>query len=288
MNTCEHIQEILLDGDWTESSLAEALDALEHLRTCPQCTAVVRGFASLRGGLQVDMPGVPAGGWDAMEQRLLRNVTRRRRPDPRLWMALAASLLIALIGYGIGRWSGPKSAIVPVAVQPSNPVAAPRVAMLSQADIDRQVKAFDEVSGVFDRHATWLLVGDNTSDMGVSNSDIGPQRQILLLRLTMVRSGAIISNADLAILPGQQANLTVPVNSETSLRYHIEASQQEPTRLTLSTQLTTPHHSQVLAALETTLNVEPGQRLSAGNMVTSNGEFNLEIAFGRANLDPGR
>ena len=112
-------------------------------------------------------------------------------------------------------------------------------AALSQADIDGRVKAFHEISGVFENRAAWLLVGDNTSDMGVNNSAINPEHQVFLLRLTMLKSKRIISTADLVILPGQTASLTVPTEEESSLHYRIHTSEDHPTQLMISAQLLT-------------------------------------------------
>jgi hypothetical protein len=42
--------------------------------------------------------------------------------------------------------------------------------------------------------------------------------------------------------------------------------------------------AEALAALETTLQIKPGQKLSAGNMVTTSGDYELQIAFGSSDL----
>jgi hypothetical protein len=52
--------------------------------------------------------------------------------------------------------------------------------------------------------------------------------------------------------------------------------------------INTPRGGQPLAALATTLRVEPGQRLTAGQLSTSAGEYQLNVGFARAALPEGR
>jgi hypothetical protein len=283
MKPCNEIREFLLDCDWVEEDLQKASDAIDHLRGCPQCSAVVRDYLRINGAVRNDQPGIPEGGWSAMQRRLMQKVpppTRFASP----WLRTAAAILFAVVvGYGLGRGPASQPAIAmrqgikTVQTRPDESTG------FSQQDIAQHVKAFDEMSNIFERRAAWLLVDGNTSDMGVSASPID-KGQILLLRLTMLKSGTIVSSADLAIIPGQTASLNVPINQNAGLHYRISASDDQPTRLTISTQLTTAHETDVLAALATTLEIEPGRKLTAGNMVTNNGDYELQIDFGRAQL----
>lgn len=285
MKSCNEICEFLLDCDWVEEDLQKAFDAMDHLRECPRCSAAVRDYLRINGAVRNQQPGVPQGGWSAMERRLVQKVLPPPTRFVSPWMGMAASVLIAVVvGYGLGR--GPARQPAMTAMRPEATTVQTRPdesTGFSESDIAQHVKAFDEMSNIFERRAAWLLVDGNTSDMGVSANPVD-KGQILLLRLTMLKSGKLISSADLAIIPGQTASLNVPINQNAGLHYRISASADQPTRLTISTQLTTPHETDVLAALETTLEVEPGQKLTAGNMVTSNGDYELQIDFGRAQL----
>jgi hypothetical protein len=285
MNSCELVRAYFLECDWPEGGPQRAADMMAHLQTCPGCAAAAAEFSRMTAALQNDNPGAPSGGWSAFEQRLIDKAVHRRQATPWPWMAMAASVLIAVSAYSLGRWTtGPAASTVPLAGMQGSETGHAMIGAMSQTDIDRHVKAFDEISGVFEHRAAWLLVGDNTSDMGVSNRAIEHEHQVLLLRLTMLRSKKLISTADLVILPGQAASLTVPADDNASLRYRIRTSDDQPTRLMISTQLLTPKGSEVLGALETTLQVEPGQKLSAGNMVTTAGDYELQIAFGRSDM----
>jgi hypothetical protein len=289
MNTCEIIREFLSECDWDEAARQRAADALAHLQTCPTCAAYAADYDRIRSILKPEASGIPEGGWSAMERRLLHTTFHRRHwlRLPTLTMAMAAGLLIA-IGYGIARVAMNRVPALPTLVQVDNPISQPAnpiVGFFPKSDVAQEAKAFHEVSDVFEHRAAWLLVGDSASDMGVSDQPVTNQEQILLLRLTMLESGKIISSEDLAILPGQSANLTVPGDRKTSLRYRISTSDEQPTRLTISTQLVTPKGAEVLAALATTLRMEPGQKVSAGNMMTSSGNYELQIAFARADME---
>jgi hypothetical protein len=288
MNTCEHIREFLGEREWDEPARRHAAEVLDHLKTCPQCAAAAADYDRLQSILRIATPGIPEGGWIAMEQRLLERTLHRRLRWPRLSaLAMAASVLIA-IGYGIARVTSTQPAAPPNLSRAENGTTLPAsdVALYPQSDAAHDAKAFHEVSDVFEHRAAWLLVGDNTSDMGLSDQAINDPQKVLLLRLTMLESGKTLSSADLAIVPGQSASLTVPGDRNTSLHYRITATAEQPTRLSVSTQLMTPKGAEVLAALATTLRVEPGQRLSAGSMVTSSGNYELQIAFAKAEINP--
>jgi hypothetical protein len=61
------------------------------------------------------------------------------------------------------------------------------------------------------------------------------------------------------------------------LHYRIGTSAAELTRLTLGLDLKTPQGKEPLAVLATTVQVHPGQPLSAGKLTTSEGEYELKV-----------
>jgi hypothetical protein len=153
-------------------------------------------------------------------------------------------------------------------------------------EVAQQVQAFDEVSRVFDRKASWILLANGSSDMGLSSEPVIDQK-LLLLRLVMSHAGAAISTADLVIVPGQKADLTVPVGRGQSLHYQVATSVRDPNRLSLWAELQTPQGDRPLASLATTLDLRPGEKLTAGQLVTSAGPYELSIAFSRSALPEG-
>jgi hypothetical protein len=288
MNTCENVREFLGESDWDEPARRRVAEVLEHLKACPECAAAAADFDRIRSILQTAAPGIPEGGWSAMEARLFDATAHRRLRWPSLSALATAALLLIAIGYGIGLATSNRTAATrspSIAENRNTPGTSDSVAVYPQSDAAQDAKAFHEVSDVFEHRAAWLLVGDKTSDMGLSDQAMNGQQKVLLLRLTMLESGKTLSSADLAIVPGQSANLVVPGDGHKTLHYRISTTAEQPTRLTISTQLTSPRGAEVLAALATTLSVEPGQRLSAGNMVTSSGDYELQIAFANTQID---
>ena len=151
-------------------------------------------------------------------------------------------------------------------------------------EISQAVSAFDEVSKVFDGRASWMLVSHDSSDVGVASYPIDSGRKVLMLRLTVTRGGQIASDADLLVIPGQTGKLTVPIKAASRCGYRIGTSADEPTRLTVWLEVATPHGGEALGALSTNLNLDPGQKVTAGQLATTAGEYELKIAFSRATL----
>jgi len=70
-----------------------------------------------------------------------------------------------------------------------------------------------------------MLVSDEASDCGFGATRRGRgAAKVLLLRLRVTRGSAVLSNADLLVIPGQSANLTVPLKGGHSLHYRIGTS----------------------------------------------------------------
>jgi endonuclease/exonuclease/phosphatase family metal-dependent hydrolase len=107
---------------------------------------------------------------------------------------------------------------------------------------------------------------------------------VLLLRLTLMHGRTIASDADLLVIPGQTANLKLPLKGGQTLHYRIGTSTDEPTRLSLWLEVQTPLGGQPIAALSTHLQLEPGQGVTAGQLATSAGDYELKIAFAREDL----
>ncbi len=98
----------------------------------------------------------------------------------------------------------------------------------------------------------------------------------------------MVSRSDLVIVPGEGADLMVPIESGQKLRYHIGTTPEPPTRLSLWAELqSSAGAGRTLAALATDLPVQPGQVLGAGEMVTTSGSYALKIAFAQADRKGG-
>lgn len=282
--SCDYIRQALLDFGWDQAGRNRAAQVVQHLAECEACRTAAENYDWLREALSDDRSksALPPGGWDSFADRLLSAAAgSSRRSWLSLGLGLAASLLIVgTSGFEIGRLTGPRTGVGPVP-----PVVvegqAPEVHLTSQ-DIRRQVQAFGQMSTVFERRASWLLLCNGASDIGLMDGPVMGEKQLLLLRLAMSRNGAAVSIADLAIVPGQRAKLTIPLEHGRKLRYELGTSSGQPTRLTIWAEVQLPQGGQTVAALATDLHLEPNQRIRAGQLTTSAGAYELDIAFAQA------
>ncbi len=303
---CGHARQLLLDGGWSERERHDLAAALAHAADCPDCAAALAAFDEMRTAIDArHADAVPAGGWDAFADRLASTVsaagasptmttTRLRRRGT----AAAACVVIGVAGFLAGRLGGPASpglatngtgTTSPVEARPTTSKqteARPHVPTPTPGDVARGAAAFAQLSEVFDRRASWMLVSDAGSDVGLSSDVIPPARRLLVLRLTVLRGEAVVSSADLVIVPGRTADLTLPLGGGQELHYQIDTSADPPTRLSLWLELTTPRETRTLAALATNLNLRPGEGVSAGRFTTPAGPYELRVAFADAHAGP--
>jgi len=282
--SCDAYRESLLDFDWDEATRQRAAALLNHLASCPDCQAAVRDFDRLRKSLAApESDGEPVDGWTQFEGRLTASALPRQFRWRLPFLAFAASLLIAAIAFHLGRTFLPLSPLSIVTTE-SNPLPTSLAASFLPQKILYDVRAFDQVSKCFDGHASWMLVSDDASDVGTTADTLHGSRKVLLLRLTLTHGPTVASDADLLVIPGQTANLNVPIKGGESLHYRIGTSADEPTRLSLWLEVQTPLGGQPIAALSTHLQLVSGQRITAGQFATSAGAYELKIAFAREDL----
>lgn len=314
---CEEARTILLDYDWDADGRRRAMLVLRHLDGCDACRSAVDGYDRLRATLRRgpvlgadegddNMPE-PPGGWQAFLERLEptrgeHSLRLRPRPSGGRAAALAACVLLAAAAFQVGRTSGRRVVVVAPTVPPqaSTDGAAHSgrsddalLASLtpSAEDAARQARAFDQLSEVFDRKAGWLMTSSGgASDIGLASDTVPAGEKLLMLRLTLLHAGEVASNADVVIVPGQSADLSLPMADGRALKYHIGTSAGEPTELTLWLEVQTPAGSaggeaargNTLAALSTNLRVRPGERVAAGELATTAGRYELKVGFTQA------
>jgi hypothetical protein len=289
--SCEAFREILLDFDWDEAARRRAAGLLEHMASCPACREAADDLDRLKALFASNEPDAePVGGWEAYEQRLTAAIRPRRPAWASRTYAIAASLLLAIVAFQVG-WMARQSRTIPsvasIKVPPAINAQRNQPPHFQPQEIVHDVTAFDRVSKFYDGRASWMFVSNDASDVGVANQMLGGANKVLLLRLTMCQGTEIASEADLLIIPGQKADLTVPIKGGHSLHYRIGTSTDEPTRLSLSLEVDTPTASQPVAALSTNLRMEPGQNVTAGQLANSAGEYQLKIAFALHDLPQG-
>ena len=292
--SCNATRQFLLDTGWDAGKRRQAAEFLRHLEQCEVCQSAMEDFDVLRGTLLPVQPPEPAGGWDAMRRRIASPIPQQRLSSPhwfRAGLMIAASVLVAVGVFWVGRQTvvPPTIVITPEGTRPnhvkvSDPSTEPVEMPISQGDVSHEVQAFRQVSKVYDGHAGWMMVSQNSSDVGMVSDPASQSKRVLVLRLDLWHGKELVSNSDLLVLAGQKADLTVPLQSGQSLHYRIGTSTGEPTQLTLWLELKTPAGGEPLAALSTNVQMRRGQKLTAGKFATSAGEYELKIDFASTEL----
>ena len=281
---CDSNRSELLAFDWDAADRRRIAEALAHVEKCEHCQAAMADFDRMREALQpAATPVEPLGGWSEFETRLRRSAVRPRRRWSPSHLALAATLVLAVTGWAtvlLRDYSSPST----LATRPPD---RPIVANLTPEQVTRGVDVFDNVSQVFDHKASWVLISDADSDVGLSNQPVQPGDQLLLLRLALTRDKEVASAAELAIVAGQDAELSVSGPQGARVRYRIATSKTRVRDIRLVAEIGRPGDRATDAAcLATSLHLEPGHVVSAGEVATSSGRYALNVGCSTVNL-PG-
>ncbi len=291
--SCDDVRQSLLELGWSPADRLRVQQVLSHLESCPECRQAADDYQRLVDLLANTGDQVrPDDGWANFEYRLERVAIAPAKPwwSP-VGATIAASLLIAATAFTLGRFVTPDR---PVSIMAPTPVerghgngGTVTFTQFTAQEISRGVKEFQEVSGAFDRRASWVMDADGQADVGIADAPVDQGKQLLLLRLSMFRDRESVSSTDLVIVPGHAANLTAPLQQGCKLHYKIATSAGQPTHLSIWVEIQTPRGDQTLAALATDLQVEPNHQIKAGQLVTSAGAYELHIGFAQAAMPRG-
>ncbi len=279
---CDGTRELFLKHDELLSDRKRVLAAVEHLKSCAECQAALADYADLREVLRNPSHVEPVGGWGQFQDRLKSTARHSERVTFIGWRsASAVAASITLLALAIIGSSYLNNRPIP---HEGQLMATSGTSRFSPAEVPQQVQAFAKVSEAFDNRASWMLISDHSSDVGVAETAI-TERSLVLLRLTLLRAQSVVSKADLVLVPGQQADLTLPLSDGKSLHYRISASRTTPTSLSVWLEIENPQApSETLAALATQLPLAPGQVVSAGQLATTSGAYELKVGFARSSV----
>lgn len=275
---CNSVRDELLQYDWDEVDRQRLTESLNHLGHCDECRSAMADFDRLRlVSRPVESDTEPTGGWTAFENRLIDRMARPRRRLGWVPPALAASLAMAVVGWGLYLGSSGTDDRQAPSVNGGAVVRA-----LTPQEIADRIEVFDEVSQVFDRRAGWVLISDQRSDMGVGQTPTSSNATLLLVRLSVLREQSPFSNADLVIVPGQMARVTVPSVGGSSVRYQVTTSETEPNLLRLRVEVGSGNGQREGSALVTDLRLPSGKIVPAGQLVTSSGRYDVHVGIYQA------
>jgi hypothetical protein len=316
--TCEQARQLLLDAltppaDASDASRHALADARLHAQGCAECRAAVDDFERFGAALRdFDHHAAPVGGWTAFGERLTESVhgagvARRWAGDPARFdgprraswrgAGFAAAAACLAVGLAVGFWAGRTGGAAlpnadasghgrPPGTSPSTS-ARPASFRPTELEVKRGAATFARTAELVGPQMSWMLQSGDTYQVGIDETyvpgvDAAPSDRLLVLRLTALQGDVAVSDADLVIVPGQTAKLVVPLGEGHELRYHVTTSNEMPARLALWAELATPRGRDVLAVVGTTLQLNPGDAVSAGRFAASAGPYDLRVAFADA------
>jgi hypothetical protein len=277
---CEFAKRLLLEHDLGKAQRISLQNALQHVDICDTCQEAVEGYDRIRESLRSpDEETEPDGGWSAFEQRLAQQLVVHPRSTRLLPAALAACITMAATGWGLYLWNGGHS-------QTSDTIVSSqlrRLANPSEQEIVDRMQVFDQVSEVLDRRAGWVLIADHGSDVGVGAPGALSGDKLLLVRISISRDGAMFSNADLVVVPGQVARTTVSATDQLRLRYEVATSESDPTQLRILVNIEQINASSFrqVGSLGSDFRVRMGQIVSMGQVVTAGGTYDVNVGLYR-------
>ena len=281
--TEEAARRLILDKDWTEVDLQEAAKLLEHVRSSPDALAALRDYDRLRAALrprEADADAEPPSGWSSLQTAGIA-----RPPWVRRWSVLAAAACLAAMAAVWFLHDGPQQTPTSppqVAGTDSHPTAPP-------TDEPDQAELFQQVSSVFDGRASWLALTDDDSQLGLTAEPAVDATHLLLLRLTVTRNGDIVSKVDLAIVPGESAELGVPCHNGKTLVYNIGTSAETRPALSIWAELDDGSGAgRTLAALTTQLRDAADSGDTEGQLSSRRGQYEFKVDFSRETLGGSR
>lgn len=286
----EHVQQLILDGGWRRDDLEEAAAILAHVRDCPECAKALADYDLLRSQLseQPEEDACPPGGWDAFENRLSMHPkaqTLNGMRTKRWWSGGAAIAAALVVVAGVVAW-----------MLSRQPVDGPQIATIETPAMTKflpdaaaeQVGAFETLSRMFDGKAGWVALSNGDSNMGLTQRPIAMNegQRLMVLRLTIAggaSSDAVLTQTDLIILPGQKADLAIPLDQGRTVNYQISVSKVHPNRLALWAEIAgddpQDHPAEAVAA---NLDLRADQVADAGGLMTDAGRYQLKVGLREA------
>jgi len=288
------IEQWLLDKDLTRKDLQYAASILKRVEQDADLDEALGDYDQLRESLQIcqiddDVEEVkPSAGWAKFSQSL-EAASRIQTPrfqyhkQPHViaiarWAStMAAAVVMLMIGWWGAQWTSDTNLPIPRHTDSAYQLASN---LLLPSNVQEQARAFHQVSEVFDRKTSWVAFSNGQSMMGLGEGLPLTMDQPVLLRLTVTHIDQIVSQTDLAIIPGQQAELTLPLDNARFLHYRLKLTRSlQPDLVLVATLLEDGELPQPITTVSTSLQLIDGQVQGAGQLVTNSGEYQIALGF---------
>lgn len=291
----------VLDQDLTEQDLRRDPACAQEVASDPAKQNALEQMDAIRqalghGDQDDDLPE-PPGGWPAFEDRLARAAASRcgglggGGSGPRLimawlgWVAAAAAIAVAALSWSHRLDDG----VLPA--RSLTAAAAVPVAMLpTPSELHDRLRMFREINRDFDHRTHWVAMADDHADLGLGQALEDPGR-LIVMRLTLQtpEMSEPLSQVDLIIIAGQQAVVTVPLDSGMSATYRIDTMSAGADRRPAIAVWAELHgrgeHREIYAALAARLVHDAGRVQTVGQMVNKGRHYVLGIGFGQTDGD---
>ncbi|MEX0885786.1 MAG: hypothetical protein WD009_05025 [Phycisphaeraceae bacterium] len=290
----QELEQWVLERGLTRADIDRAAAIAEHLEHDAAFAEALRDYDRLRELLAEhdQQPAAePSGGWRAFERRVVAGasggagVAGASAPRRGWWrpaLALAAAVALAAGGWWAAMLYDASPQVPSHAAEDHRPSYLPE-------PVYQHVGVFDRMADVFGDRTRWVAFTNGEPALGLSEQPVPDTARLLVLRLTMARNGAVLSQADVVIVPGQRAELELPLRDGQRLRYDLHASDGAPAQLGVWARLEDPAGGeQTLAALATNLRLQSEQVTAAGRLTTQAGDYELTLGFREATHEAAR
>lgn len=276
MTTPESVKQALLNYGWNADERRHVAEVLHALEQSAECRDAAAAYDRIREGWTVKPDEAePRGGWQAFEDRVCAVGASSQSWS---WLRLTSVAALLLAAVWLGRLTASRNQA------PDGPLGgtAPSGLVFTASEVIENLAAFQQIAQMFDGRASWLMVSDEASDLGLAADPGSSSARPLMIRLAIVDEQGIKSRTDLTIIPGQDATVTVPFEGERRLRYHISTTADDEQRLTVWFEVLGPHETrQMEAVLAAAFDIRPGELRSVGRVVTPSGGYGLNVSLAR-------
>lgn len=288
----QSVQQWMLDRDLSLDQLEQVAAIAAFVHRDPACAEAIRDYDRLRELLSQQAPppaAEPSGGWRGFEERMVAVASAtglRERRRAWWWRGGAMGAIAAGVAVVVALWAG--GSFDPAMPRPG--ASAVNDAAASEAYLPepvlRHVGVFDRLADVYGQRTGWVAFANGQPELGLTEQPVNGSGRLLVLRLTMSRDGHRLSQADLVIVPGQRAELDLPLPGGETLRYQLHAGDTEPVALGVWARLEgRDGGAQTIAALATTLTARADAITPAGRLVTQAGDYELTLGFRKPRRD---
>ncbi len=213
----EEARQFFVERGWDRNERARIADMFSCLHASEPLRRELEDLDDVREFMQGEFAeSTPPAGWQALDFASLRHPRRWNFIVRRIGAIAAVVLLSALGGY----WA--PSVIDRFSIDAESPF------VLAHLQVQQGTELFHRVSDVFDRKAGWVLFNADDACVGLMSAAAPSSSNLQIMRLTIAGEGnQVLSDANLAIVGGEAAEISLPLANQCRVHYRITASDDQ-------------------------------------------------------------